>query len=206
MRSKVQGADHPDSIKLAAEILNQGGVIITPTETLYGFTVNALMQNAIHRIDTLKDRKFKETYILLMRNREMAQTQYQIIFDRLAEKLANRFWPGPLTMVLPVEKESPLIHLASMGTLAIRVSPDPFIQALFRTIDFPIVSTSVNKSGKTPHTDPQRMEKEFGDEVDMIFERGIALKKEPSTLVAITDNVMTILRPGAITEEELYGL
>lgn len=204
MTSKIRKADAPESAEKAADLLKKGGVIICPTETLYGFSANALIVNAIRHVDTIKERKQGETYILLVKDMAMAKT-FLLLFDRTAEKLAERFWPGPLTMVLPVAKESPLIHLASMGTLAVRVSPDKFLTRLFASINFPVISTSVNKSGKPPMTDPSAMEKDFKRDVDLILERGVLASKTPSTIVAIKNNTIQMIRKGVIPEEQIYG-
>jgi len=205
MISKIRKADSDENILKAADLLRKGGVIIHPTETIYGFAANALQVNAVRRVDAIKSRQFKETYIVLMRDLAMAR-KYNVEFDRTAEKLALRFWPGPLTMVLPASKESALIHLASLGTLAIRVSPDKFVEKLFTHIDFPVISTSVNKSGRPPLSSPEKMENQFRREVDLILERGTSVGAVPSTIIAIRNNVISVIRKGAVSEEELYGI
>jgi L-threonylcarbamoyladenylate synthase len=204
MINKIRKADTPESISKAADLLRSGGVIIHPTETLYGFAANALIPNAVRRIDDIKQRKFKETYIVLMRDKAMAQN-LSIGFDRMAEKLAQRFWPGPLTLVLPIAKDSPLIYLAYLGTLAIRVSPDKFVEKLFRDIDFPIISTSVNKSGTPPLDNVLKMEKLFRRDIDLILERGVISRTVPSTIIAVRNNTVQMIRKGPISEEEIYG-
>lgn len=205
MTSKIRPADLPESILDAAALLRKGDVLIHPTETLYGFAASAAIGSAVRRVDHIKGRKPEESYLLLIRDADMARA-HRITFDRTAEKLADRFWPGPLTLVLPAEAGASLSSLGRQGTLAVRVSSDPFVQALFRHIDFPIISTSVNKSGEKPLTDPLLMEARFGRSVDLILSRGVARESPPSTLVAVRDNAMTVLRQGAITEEALYAL
>ena len=205
MTGKTRKAADPASIAKAAELLRKGGVIIHPTETLYGFAASALIPNAIRRIDAIKERKFQDTYIVLMKDRAMVDA-YHLIFDRQAEKLADHFWPGPLTLVLPVRRDSDLIHLASNGMLAVRVSPDPFVSALFTLIDFPVISTSVNKSGSAPLRDPVKMEALFRNSVERIFERGVSPEALPSTIVSSVNNVLTLLRKGAVPEEAIYGV
>jgi len=204
MISKVRKADSPENILKAADLLGKGGIIICPTETIYGFAANALIANAVRHIDTIKKRRAGETYIILMKDIEMAK-RFNLEFDLTSEKLAKRFWPGPLTMVLPIAKESSLIHLAHMGTLAIRISSDLFLEKLFEKIDFPIISTSVNLSGKPPIESPARMEDLFRREVDMILERGLIRGKLPSTIIAIKNETITMIRKGAIPENKIYG-
>lgn len=205
MISKLRKADDPLAISKAADLLGKGGIIIHPTETIYGFAANALLPNAVRRVDRIKGRKSGETYLLLMRDTAMA-VDHKILFDRMAQKLATRFWPGPLTLVLPVDKESQLWPLARHGTLGIRVSSKPSIKKLFQAIDFPLVSTSVNHSGREPLRDPAKMEDAFGREVDLILEKGVLPERKASTIVAVHDNAIEILRKGAVTEKEVYGL
>jgi L-threonylcarbamoyladenylate synthase len=205
MISKIRKADAAENILKAADLLKKGGIIIHPTETLYGFAANALLADAVRRVDAIKSRRRKATYIVLVKDAAMARQNY-LEFDCTAEKLARRFWPGPLTLVLPIGKESPLIRLAARGTLAVRVSSDKFVQHLFRHIGFPIISTSVNRSGRPPLTRPEKMENQFGRKVGLILERGICASSVPSTIIAVRDNIITLIRKGAVTEEDIHGI
>jgi len=204
MISKLKRADNPVHTRKAADLLKKGGVIIHPTETIYGFTASALQGNAVRRVDRIKGRKSGETYLLLVRDIKMAQ-ELHVLFDRTAAKLAARFWPGPLTLVLPVEKKSLLFSLSRNGTIALRVSSEKSIRDLFELIDFPLISTSVNRSGEEPLRIPEKMESLFAKEVDLILEKGVLPSRKSSTLVAIKNETIDILRPGPITEQELYG-
>ncbi|MFH0920397.1 MAG: L-threonylcarbamoyladenylate synthase [Fibrobacterota bacterium] len=205
MTHKTCKADDPACVQHAAEILRKGGVIIHPTETLYGFAANALIPSALRRVDAIKRRRAQDTYLVLLKDRAMAE-DLQLTFERLADKLAARFWPGPLTLLLPVERTSPLNPLAVQGLVAVRVSPDPFVSALFGHIDFPVISTSVNTSGTSPLLDPVKIAAQFQGSVEMIFERGTYRSSVPSTLVSCVNNTLTLVRKGAISEEDLYGL
>jgi L-threonylcarbamoyladenylate synthase len=205
MLSKIRNADNPENIKKAADILHKGGLIVHPTETIYGFAANALQINSIRRIDRIKRRSVQETYLVLVKDIKMAG-QFHVIFNRIAEKLAGRFWPGPLTLVLPMAKDSRLIHLAFHGTIALRVSSDRFVKALFEHIDFPIISTSVNKSGQLPFNQPLKIESVFRKNVDLILERGAIANTKPSTIVAVKNNSISIIRKGLISENSIYGV
>jgi len=203
MINKLKKADKPENILKAADLLNKGGIIIHPTETLYGFAGSALMPGAIRRVDRIKGRKPGETYLLLIRDIEMA-LDYKVRFDRMADKLARKFWPGPLTLVLPVGKESPLFSLSRNGMVGLRVSSERSVVKLFNHIAFPLISTSVNRSGMPPLNAPRKIEAIFGREVDIILDKGVMTNKKPSTVAAVRNNTIELIRLGALPEEELH--
>jgi tRNA threonylcarbamoyl adenosine modification protein (Sua5/YciO/YrdC/YwlC family) len=204
MINKLKKADKPENILKAAALLNKGGVIIHPTETLYGFACSALMAGAIRRVDRIKGRKPGETYLLLIRDIPMA-LEYKVRFDRMAEKLARKFWPGPLTLVLPVDKGSPLFSLSRNGMVGLRVSSEKTVKELFNHIVFPLISTSVNRSGTPPLNAPRKIEALFGREADIILDKGVMTDKKPSTVAAVRNNAVEFIRLGAIPEKEIRG-
>ncbi|OGJ89643.1 MAG: threonylcarbamoyl-AMP synthase [Candidatus Raymondbacteria bacterium RifOxyA12_full_50_37] len=205
MISKIKVANRAETIQRAAELLKKGGVIVHPTETLYGFATNALIINAIKRVDRIKERGLRESYIILVRDIDMARS-LQISFDETAVKLADRHWPGPLTLVLPVSRESSLLHLAFNGAIGMRVSPDEFVRKLFTHIDFPIISTSVNISGKPPMNDITKIEAQFYNDIDLFCGRGTLPHRPPSTIATVVNNTIKILRKGAVSEEQVYAV
>jgi len=205
MINKLKKADKPENILKAADLLNRGGVIIHPTETLYGFAAGALMAGAIRRVDRIKSRQPGETYLLLIRDIEMA-VDYRVRFDRVAEKLARKFWPGPLTLVLPADKKSPLFSLSRNGMVGLRVSPEKTVKELFSHVAFPLISTSVNRSGLPPMNAPRKIEAIFGREVDIILDKGVLTNKKPSTVAAVRNNTVEFIRQGVIPEEEIHDL
>ncbi|MBL8026995.1 MAG: threonylcarbamoyl-AMP synthase [Fibrobacteres bacterium] len=198
-------ADNPDSIAAAVTALKNEGVIIHPTETVYGFAANAYSLIAIRRVDKIKKRKAKDSFLLLVRDMGMAKS-LGLKFDLTALKLAERFWPGPLTIILPAEREGALSHLYSDFSLAVRVSPDPFIKALFKHIDFPIISTSANISGEQVITYPEKLQSEFGEQADLILTRGTIRGNKPSTIIHVANDIIKIVREGAISESEIYAV
>lgn len=203
MNSKLIEAGSADGAAIAAKILRGEGIIIHPTETVYGFAANAFSLMAIRRVELAKRRKSKDSFILLVKDIDMA-CSLGVKFDKTAEKLAARFWPGPLTMVLPVSKTQKLNHLCHNNSLAIRVSPDPFVVSLFSLIDFPIISTSANVSGEAVLKTPEKLLEVFENNVDMVFGRGLIHAGKPSTIIAVYDNEVSIIREGVIQGKEIY--
>jgi len=201
----MRPADEEESIKKAAAILRNEGVIIHPTETVYGFAANAYSLIAVRRVDQAKHRKAKDSFLMLVKDLKMAQS-LGLKFDRTAIKLADRFWPGPLSMVLPAERNDALSYLYMDGTLAVRVSPDPFVSRLFEHIDFPLISTSANLSGEPIITYPDKLLAVFENKVDMIFIRGTIKGKKPSSIIHVNNDIIRIIREGAISESEIYGV
>jgi L-threonylcarbamoyladenylate synthase len=203
--NSLLSADEEANVSKAAAVLKNDGVIIHPTETVYGFAANAFSIMAIRRVDQIKKRKAKESFLLLVKSMEMAKN-IGVVFDETSTKLASRFWPGPLSLVLPTKKKSAIEHLYVDGTLAIRVSPDPFVKQLFDKIDFPIISTSANISGEPIITTPDKLDSEFKERVDLILTRGVIKGSKPSSIVSVKDNVVSIIREGAIPEGLIYAV
>ncbi len=132
----------------AAAVLKRGGVMIYPTETLYGLGGNAMQKRVHQRIFRIKGRPPEKHFILLVKDRHMIR-RLGLEFPDLAKRLAKKFWPGPLTLILSTTKATPSALQNRSNSLAVRISSSPFIRKLFGAVDFPIISTSSNRSGST---------------------------------------------------------
>jgi|GEM_PF-1507036 len=117
----------------------------------------------------------------------------------------ERFWPGPLTLIIPVPSSSPLISIAYKKTLAVRVSPHPFVQALFERRRFPLASTSANLSGapEDEARDPKKIREIFADLIDLFIMEGYKIPTLPSTLMDVTGEIPRIVREGSIVRSEI---
>jgi len=182
----------------AFEVILMGGVIAYPTESLYGLGALVSRPEAIERIRKIKGKK--EPILILVKGVEMAERYVHI--DQQAKRLIDHFWPGPLTIVLPAKMGMAEAVRSGSAGIGIRWSSDPFAQALVERAFEPITSTSANRSGKPPLTDAEEIEKELGDEVDLIIDAG--KKQGPaSTVLDLTGAEPKLIREGVIKFDDL---
>ncbi len=158
----------------------------------------------MEKVAHLKRRPSTQPFIFLVPDRRYLE-ENGIAFPEAGKKLAERFWPGPLTLILPVPSESPLATIAFQGSLAVRVSPHPFVEALFKHRRFPLVSTSANLSGahEGDARDPERIGKTFSADVEYFITEGVLKPSPPSTLLDVRSNQPKLLREGAIPLKEI---
>lgn len=192
-----------ESIKKAAEILRAGGLVGMPTETVYGLAANARDGEAVARIFEAKGRPSFNPLIVHVNSVEDAQEIAD--FNALELDLADRFWPGPLTMILKRKENSGLSDLVSAGlpTVAVRVPAHKTARALIKACGFPLAAPSANKSGALSPTTPQMVAQSLSSAVDMILADGVCAVGLESTVVDCSGDVPMILRPGGITAEQL---
>lgn len=183
----------------AAKILREGGVVIYPTETLYGIGADATNAEAVRRVNEIKRRNPNAPQIVLL----LRQWVQSFVED--AEKLSpllDIFSPGPLTMIAKASTSANLPKiLTPKGKLAFRISPSWFVELVLQLLGKPITSTSVNTSENPPLSDPERIIDEFGDVVDGVFVfQGVSLEGPPSTMVDVTDfpRTVRVIREGAV--------
>ena len=180
----------------AAEILRAGGVIAYPTETLYGLGALAGKAKAVERIRKIKGKS--EPMLVLVSGVAMAKKYAEL--DRRAEKIAKKFWPGPLTLILKSKPDMLGAARGGASGIGLRASSDPFAKALVETLGEPVVSTSANRSGEKPLTSAVGIEKELGSELDFILNDGPRAGKA-STLLDLSGPQMKLVRAGAIKFE-----
>ncbi len=185
-----------------AELLNQGGIIGYPTETVYGLGCDALNAKSIDRIYRLKGRNFKNPLLILVVS-EKAVGEYTVDIHEKATILMRQFWPGPLTLLFEANSKLPINLLGGSKKIGIRVSPDHFCQQLLGVFKKPLVSTSANPAGFPPAKSSEEVHKYFGDSLDMIIDDGDRRKAEPSTVVDVTEAVPKLVRKGAISKTDI---
>ena len=191
-----------EKITLAAEILRQGGVVAFPTETVYGLGANGLEQQAVEKIFQAKGRPSDNPLILHVASWEEVGKLVSA-WPREAEILARKFWPGPLTMVLPKKGHIPSAVTAGLDTVAVRIPNHPVALALIRQAGIPLAAPSANLSGKPSPTTACHVLKDLWGKIDMIIDGGSTGIGLESTVIDLTTNVPLILRPGGVTLEEL---
>lgn len=196
--------DTPDPylISEAGNTIRSGGLVAFPTETVYGLGANALNPEAIERIFHAKGRPQDNPLILHLSD---ASEIYPYVAEvsELALKLMARFWPGPLTLVLPRTELVPSILSAGLDTVAIRVPDHPVAQALIRAAGVPVAAPSANSSGKPSPTQAAHVIRDLSGKIDMVIDGGETNIGLESTVLDLTGMLPTLLRPGGVTLEQL---
>lgn len=188
-------------IKKAAKIIREGGLVAFPTETVYGLGANAFNPIAVAKIFEVKKRPFFDPLIVHIADlKELEVLTSQI--DKRALKLAEKFWPGPLTLVLPKSEKVPDIVTASLPTVAIRMPAHPIALALIKEANVPIAAPSANLFGHLSPTTAEHVRAQLGDSVDLIIDGGKCPVGVESTIIYLGETPL-LLRPGGLPLEEI---
>ncbi|KRA81541.1 L-threonylcarbamoyladenylate synthase [Altererythrobacter sp. Root672] len=194
-------------IARAASLLRAGELVAVPTETVYGLAARADREAAVAAIYRAKGRPDFNPLIVHVASLEMARRL--ATFDERAEALAARFWPGPLTLVLPSVAESPVVPAVTAGlaTVALRMPDHPAMRQLLQELDVPLAAPSANRSGAVSPTTPQHVADSLGSAVSAILDGGACPRGLESTIVALRDDgAWQLLRHGPVTAAELVAL
>jgi len=194
--------EKPDGeiIRKAAEVLKIGGVVVYPTETLYGLGANVFDVNAVQRVFEIKGRDLKKPSSVAFRNLEQAKKFLE--FTPAAENLARKFLPGPLTIILNSKIE--FDTFLGGNKVSVRIPDNQVAQAVLDEIKFPITATSANLSGGKDPIEVKDILEHIGDKVDLILDAGKCKYGKPSTVIDATTDEVTIVREGIISKEKLY--
>jgi L-threonylcarbamoyladenylate synthase len=184
-------------VAAAAAALVAGQVAAYPTETFYGLAVDALSENALARLTTLKGRGAEKAFSLLVADRKMLSMVCGEVSD-VAENLIRKHWPGPLTLALPARPDLPA-KIVSDGFVAVRISPHPLAQALVTAVGRPITATSANPAGAAPPCTATEVAAYFPTPDCVILDGGNTPGGRPSTLARVRGDRLEILRAGAVT-------
>lgn len=188
-------------LEQAAEIIRQGGVVALPTETVYGLGANALDPMAAARIFEIKERPSFDPLIVHIADLDQL-TDLSPSRDPRVAQLAEAFWPGPLTLVLPKSEKVPDIVTSGLPTVGVRMPDHPMALELIRRAGCPIAAPSANKFGKISPTEARHVRKHL-PEVDCILDGGKTRVGIESTIIRLKPDGFQILRPGAVTREAL---
>ena len=183
--------DYP-TIKKIANTLSADGVIIYPTDTIYGFGCNIFSKKAINRIYKIKQKKIGGFSFIIPNLSQISK--YAIVSD-YAYKVMKKLLPGPYTFVLKASKLVPKELIPNKKTVAIRIPDNQICLEIVKELDCPIISTSVNITGEPNFSEPLEMEATFGQAVDLIVDGGI-LKNEASSVIDLSGNAPIIIRHG----------
>ncbi|WP_306149540.1 MULTISPECIES: L-threonylcarbamoyladenylate synthase [unclassified Roseibium] len=183
-----------------------GGLVAVPTETVYGLAADATSGTACARIFQAKGRPSFNPLISHLPNLEAAR--HHGVFDDRALKLAEAFWPGPLTLVVPKTEASEISDLATAGlsTVALRVPSGPIMRYLSEKTGRPLAAPSANQSGKISPTRAEDVIADLGHALDFVIDAGPCEVGIESTIISLTDEHVTLLRPGGLAREEIENV
>ena len=199
MKTKIFGKE---GISEAAEILKGGGLVAFPTETVYGLGGNGLDKEAAKKIYAAKGRPSDNPLILHVSSIEEVYPLVKALPEK-AKKLMEAFWPGPLTLVLPKSDLVPKESTGGLETVALRSPENALTLDLIRACGFPIAGPSANLSGRPSPTEASHVFEDLGGRIEGMLEDGAVGIGVESTIVDLSENCPTLLRPGAITIEDL---
>jgi L-threonylcarbamoyladenylate synthase len=191
-----------DNLNRAAAHLRAGLLVAVPTETVYGLAADATNGKAVAAIYQTKGRPSFNPLIVHVSGLDMAETIAG--FDPVSRKLAEVFWPGPLTLVVPLKPDAKIASLVTAGlnTVGLRCPKGP-AQALIRLLDAPLAAPSANSSGRISPTTAQAVDDDLGGKISIILDGGPSPVGVESTIVKVEDGVVRLLRPGGIAAEDI---
>ena len=191
-----------DAIPQAAAILRRGGLLGIPTETVYGLGADALNETAVRHIFEAKGRPQDNPLIIHVPDASWLE-RYCREVPETAYRLAERFWPGPLTMILPRRENVPLQTTGGLETVGVRCPDHPVTRAIIEAAGVPVAAPSANTSGRPSPTTADHVWQDMNGRIDMIIDGGPVGIGVESTIVDVSCRIPTVLRPGAITMEML---
>jgi L-threonylcarbamoyladenylate synthase len=195
-------ATSPQALERAVAALLAGQVIAFPTDTVYGVGAHALQPEAVARLYAVKDRPLSLAIPLLLPSPEALELVCDPV-PPVAYQLADRFWPGALSLVLPRAGTVPDIVTAGGGTVAVRVPDHDLVRALCRQLAAPLAATSANRHGQPPLITAEQVMAALGNRLPLVLDGGPAQGGTPSTVLDLTVSPAAILRPGPITADDL---
>lgn len=188
-------------IEKAKQILQNGGLVAIPTETVYGLAANALDESAVIKIFKAKNRPHFDPLIIHTNSIDKAK-KWVMEFPSWAERLAKTFWPGPLTLLLS-KKGIPDLVSSGLEQVAVRIPNHPLTLQLLSTLDFPLAAPSANPFGYVSPTTPQHVAAQLEDKVDYILDGGTCEVGIESTIVGMEDGKICVFRLGGLPVEKI---
>ena len=188
------------AIEAAAKLIRAGQPVAVPTETVYGLAADATSGEAVARIYEAKGRPSFNPLIVHVLT--LADAERIAEFDETARALGTRFWPGPLTLVLPLKPDSPIASIVTAGlsTIAIRSPAHPAIRDLLEAAGRPLAAPSANASGRISPTRPEHVAASLGGRIPLIIDAGPTAHGLESTIVAVGGDGLRLLRPGPLSD------
>ncbi len=187
-------------VDYAVDIVKDGGIIVAPTDTVYGIIADPLNKKAVEKVFKVKKRSSDKPLPILL-----GESHHAFLLVKPTQrfwKLALKFWPGPLTIVEKPVEGLPK-HLAVWGNIGVRLPHCPLIREIARRVGGLLIGTSANKSGMAPPTTAYEAHAQLGNSIDLYIDGGPSLTREPSTVVDVTGREPVVLREGMIRIERI---
>jgi L-threonylcarbamoyladenylate synthase len=198
-------AETGKNIEEAARLLSQGQLVAIPTETVYGLAANALDETAVLAIFAAKNRPFFDPLIVHTHNIESLY-RYAVLSDERLRLLAQHFWPGPLTLLLPKTELIPDLVTSGLNQVAIRIPNHPLTLRLLQSLPFPLAAPSANPFGYVSPTQSSHVNDQLGKQVAYILEGGPSTVGLESTIVGMEDQTLCIYRLGGLAIEDIENV
>jgi L-threonylcarbamoyladenylate synthase len=202
---QIVPAAEEESIRLAADVIRKGGLVAFPTETVYGLGCDALNPAAVARVFEVKERPAFDPLIVHIATEAALDGLVEALTPR-DRQCMNRFWPGPLTLIMRKHARVPDIVTAGLSTIAIRMPAHPVAQALIREAGVPIAAPSANPFGYVSPTCAQHVRDGLGDRVDLILDGGPCLLGLESTILSTAGTTPEVLRPGSLSLSDIVAV
>ena len=197
------GAPQRDAIQEAAKWILNGGVVAIPTDTVYGLACDPFRADAVARVFAVKGRAAERALPLVASNAAQVAAHLGTL-PPLGARLAERFWPGPLTLIVAAPASLVRDVTGDTGTVGVRVPADEVARAIAAACGRPITATSANLSGEPATGSPDEVERTLGDRVDLLIDTGPTRGGPPSTIVDVTSAEPRLVRAGAIAWDEIH--
>ena len=197
-------APQRDALLEAAKWIRNGGLVALPTDTLYGLAADPFRSDAVARVFTVKGRSAATALPLIAADADQIAARLGPL-SAAAERLAAKFWPGPLTLLVPAPVALAREVTAGTGRVGVRVPAHDIARAICRAADRPITATSANRSGQPATADPEEVERTLGEDVDLLIDAGPTRGGAPSTIVDMTGPTPQLVREGAVCWSEIQA-
>ena len=195
---------NPSSVQVAAEVIAAGGVVALPTDTLYGLAADPFRADAVARLFAVKGRPSERALPLIAADLEQIVTHLGSL-PPMGRCLAEKFWPGPLTLLIGAPAALADDVTGGTGRVGVRVPAHGVARDLCRACQRPLTATSANLSGDPPSPDPDEVERTLGSRIDLLLDDGRAPGGQPSTIVDVTGSAPRLVRAGALAWDEVQA-
>jgi L-threonylcarbamoyladenylate synthase len=196
------GAPQRDAIEEAATWIRHDGLVAIPTDTLYGLAADPFSAAAVARVFEVKGRAAERALPLIAADARQVAMHVGPL-PRVAARLADRFWPGPLTLLVPASPALASAVTGGTGRVGVRVPANDIARAVCVAAGRPVTATSANVSGRPATADPDEVERTLGTRIDLLLDAGPTRGGPPSTILDVTGDTPQIVRAGAISWDEI---